>query len=699
MGYLVGIDIGGTFTDCAIVDRAGKLLTTKVPSTPQDFGRGMMDALGAGAKALGVPLERFCRDIRFLSHGTTVGTNTIIQKKGAKVGLITTRGHEDAIHIMRGSRGYGGRDIRKVVHFPETSKPVPIVPKRLIRGVSERVDCFGEIVVPLNERETETAIGELLAQGVEAIAICFLWSFRNPQHERRVKQMVQSIAKDVFVTCSVDIAPKWGEYERVTATALNAYLGPVMASYLHKLDSSLKNLGYRRDLQITQCGGGTVPVARAGEAPLLTLDSGPVSGVTASMFLGAAMGEKNVITTDMGGTSFDVSIIHAGKPAYSFISNTDQYEYFLPKVDLQAIGAGGGSLVRANPETRTMTVGPDSAGAFPGPVCYGRGGTVPTVTDAQLVLGYLDPLNFAGGRMKLDRQAALESIKRISSQIGMAPVECAAGICRIVELQMADVIRKMTVEKGFDPREFVLFAFGGAGPAHAGVFARELGVGKVVIPQRKAASTWCAFGAAAADVLHIFEHTEIMPTPVPASRINAILNSLESNAKAVMTTEGIAEGRQRFEFSLDVRHKGQINEVEVLLASSGLKSDYESPLRKRFVERYEQLYGRGSALAGVQLEIVVCRLRARALTPRPRLASTKKGTKRIAAKAVLKKREIYWPDLGGHRPTPVYDGDRLLIGNRIEGPAVVETADTTVVVHPRTTLRLDELGNFELTFK
>jgi len=699
MGYLVGIDIGGTFTDCAIVDRAGKLLTTKVPSTPQDFGRGMMDALGAGAKALGVPLERFCRDIRFLSHGTTVGTNTIIQKKGAKVGLITTRGHEDAIHIMRGSRGYGGRDIRKVVHFPETSKPVPIVPKRLIRGVSERVDCFGEIVVPLNERETETAIGELLAQGVEAIAICFLWSFRNPQHERRVKQMVQSIAKDVFVTCSVDIAPKWGEYERVTATALNAYLGPVMASYLHKLDSSLKNLGYRRDLQITQCGGGTVPVARAGEAPLLTLDSGPVSGVTASMFLGAAMGEKNVITTDMGGTSFDVSIIHAGKPAYSFISNTDQYEYFLPKVDLQAIGAGGGSLVRANPETRTMTVGPDSAGAFPGPVCYGRGGTVPTVTDAQLVLGYLDPLNFAGGRMKLDRQAALESIKRISSQIGMAPVECAAGICRIVELQMADVIRKMTVEKGFDPREFVLFAFGGAGPAHAGVFARELGVGKVVIPQRKAASTWCAFGAAAADVLHIFEHTEIMPTPVPASRINAILNSLESNAKAVMTTEGIAEGRQRFEFSLDVRHKGQINEVEVLLASSGLKSDYESPLRKRFVERYEQLYGRGSALAGVQLEIVVCRLRARALTPRPRLVSTKKGTKRIAAKAVLKKREIYWPDLGGHRPTPVYDGDRLLIGNRIEGPAVVETADTTVVVHPRTTLRLDELGNFELTFK
>src|SRR6267378_2565877 len=287
MSYLVGIDIGGTFTDCA---------------------------LGAGAEALGISLDRFCRDIDFLSHGTTVGTNTIIQKRGAKVGLITTKGHEN-----------------------------------------------------------------------------------------RVKAMVQRLAPKVFVSTSVDIAPKWGEYERVTATALNAYLGPVMGGYLGRLDSSLRELGYGHGLQITQCCGGTVPVAHAGEAPLLTLDSGPVSGVTASMFLGAAMGAKNVITTDMGGTSFDVSIIYQGKPAYSFISNTDQYEYFLPKVDLQAIGAGGGSLVRVQPEKRTMTVGPDSAGAFPGPVCYGRGGTVPTVTDAELVLGYLDPDNFAGGRMRLDR--------------------------------------------------------------------------------------------------------------------------------------------------------------------------------------------------------------------------------------------------------------------------------------------------------
>src|SRR6476646_10316162 len=270
------------------------------------------------------------------------------------------------------------------------------------------------------------------------------------------------------------------------------------------------------------------------------------------MFLGNAMGEKNVITTDMGGTSFDVSIIYEGKTAYSFISNTDQYEYFLPKVDLQAIGAGGGSLARVQPEKRTMTVGPDSAGAFPGPVCYSRGGTVPTVTDAQLVLGYLDPDNFAGGRMKLDKESATKAVAELGAQIGMTAMQCAAGICRIVELQMADVIRKVTVDKGFAPRDFVLFAFGGAGPAHAGVFAAELGVKKVIVPQRKAASTWCAFGAAAADVLHIFEHTEIMPTPVDAARVNEVMEALQKKASRLMSDEGIAADRQRFEFSLDV---------------------------------------------------------------------------------------------------------------------------------------------------
>jgi N-methylhydantoinase A len=281
----------------------------------------------------------------------------------------------------------------------------------------------------------------------------------------------------------------------------------------------------------------------------------------------------------------------------------------------------------------------------------------------------------------------------------MSAIECAAGACRIVELHMADIIRKVTVEKGFDPRDFVLFAFGGAGPAHAGVFARELGVRKVIVPQRKAASTWCAFGAAAADVLHIFEHTEIMATPVPAKRINDALTKLERSAKQMMAAEGIDEKRQRYEFSLDVRHKGQINEVEITLPWPRVPNDYEAQVRASFVKRYEQLYGRGSALAGAQLEIVVCRLRAKALTPQPKLVRAKKSSSRIPKDAVRRKRDIYWPELGKRRPTPVYDGELLSTGNKIAGPAIVETADTTVVVQPGTKLRVDELGNFELTFK
>jgi N-methylhydantoinase A len=331
-------------------------------------------------------------------------------------------------------------------------------------------------------------------------------------------------------------------------------------------------------------------------------------------------------------------------------------------------------------------------------VCYGRGGTVPTVTDAQLVLGYLDPDNFAGGRMVLDKQAAEEAIGNLAKLLEMKTLECAAGICRIVELQMADVIRKVTVEKGYDPRDFVLFAFGGAGPAHAGVFARELGVRKVIVPQRKAASTWCAFGAAAADVLHSFEHSEILATPAPAKRINHALEKLERQARSIMAEEGIAQNRQRFEFSLDVRHRGQINEVEVLLPATRLPERYEEDLRKRFVERYEKLYGRGSALAGAQLEIVVARLRARALTPRPKLVRASRTSSAIPGKAKRKPRPIYWPDLGKLRATPVFDGEKLAIGNRIKGPAIVETADTTVVVHPGRALRLDALGNFEITF-
>jgi N-methylhydantoinase A len=695
---LVGVDIGGTFTDCVVLDGKGRITATKSSSTPANFSEGMLAAMRLAAGRLGLSFERFCSEVAVLTHGTTVGTNALIQRKGAKVGLITTRGHEDAIHIMRGSRGVSSRDIAKVVHFPSSQKPVPIVPKHLIEGVSERADCFGEVVVPLNEAEAEAAIRRLVEQGVEAIGVCFLWSFKYPLHERRVKEMIRAIAPKVFVSCSVDIAPRWGEYERVTATALNAYIGPLMAKYLGNLDRQLKAAGYAQPLQVTQCGGGSISVDRAMESPLLTLDSGPVSGVTGSVYLGKLMGCPNIITTDMGGTSFDVGIIHDGRPEYSFVSNVVQYEYFLPKVDIQAIGSGGGSLARVDVASKTLRVGPESAGADPGPVCYGKGGATPTVTDADVVLGTINPDNFLGGRIRLDRGKAVESVQRVADTLGLSLMQAAAGIARIAEFKMADIIRKMTVEKGFDPRDFVLFAFGGAGPAHAGVFAYELGVRKVVIPQKEIASTWCAFGAASADILHVYEQVDIQASPFDCARVNAALASLEQKANAQMDRDAIAAPRRHFQFSLDMRHRGQINEVEVMLPEKRLKDAFLDSLHKRFYARYEQLYGRGSSYGEARLEIVTLRLRATAATPRPKLSATKKLVAKIDTKAGRGKRDIYWADLKKVAPTPIFDGALLVPGNRIKGPAVIETTDTTVVVHPGRSLRVDAFGNFEIGF-
>jgi N-methylhydantoinase A len=331
-------------------------------------------------------------------------------------------------------------------------------------------------------------------------------------------------------------------------------------------------------------------------------------------------------------------------------------------------------------------------------VCYGKGGTAPTVTDADVVLGTINPDNFLGGRIKLDRKKAVDAVQRIADPLKLSLMEAASGIARIAEFKMADIIRKMTVEKGLDPRDFVLFAFGGAGPAHAGVFAYELGVQKVVIPQKAIASAWCAFGAASADILHVYEQVDIQPSPFDATRVNGTLDTLQKKANARMDRDGIAIPRRRFQFSLDMRHRGQINEVEVMLPEKRLKRAFAEALLRRFYTRYEQLYGRGSSYGEARLEIVTLRLRATAATPRPKLSPARRLSTRIAAKAVLGKRDIYWADLKRAARSPVYDGALLVPGNHVVGPAVIETTDTTVVVHPRRSLKVDAFGNFEIRF-
>src|SRR3989475_1183185 len=494
MSHIIGIDTGGTFTDCVVMDADGRIVTAKAASTPDDFSEGVMESLRLAGERLGITTDALLSDTARLALGTTVGTNAMLQRRGARVGLITTKGHRDVIHIMRGVRGVPGLNNVQVLHFPESGKPDPIVPKPLIAEVSERVDCKGQVVVELNEAEAEQAIARLVAKGVEAIAICFLWSFKAPEHERRVKQMVERLAPGVFVCCSADLIPRWGEYERTVATVLNAYLGPVMSRYLDRLESRAQAAGLRYPLQVMQCGGGVIPAAESARRAFLTLDSGQVAGVLASQYLGGIIGAKHIIATDMGGTSFDVGLIWDGQPVASYQSVVHQYEYFVPRIDIRSIGSGGGSIIWIDEASGTMRVGPISAGAQPGPACYGRGGIQPTVTDADLVLGYIDPDNFLGGRLRLDRNRARASLEPIATRLGLGLVESAAGAARVVEHQMADLIRKATVQKGYDPRDCVVFAYGGGGPPPPGVYAREPGAPSGSVPLGGGCSLWSGRG-------------------------------------------------------------------------------------------------------------------------------------------------------------------------------------------------------------
>jgi N-methylhydantoinase A len=691
---ICGIDTGGTFTDCVVVDAAGRIVTAKAPSTPEDFSQGVLDSLALAAEKLGIGTEVLLRRTARLALGTTVGTNALLQRRGARVGLITTKGHRDVIHIMRGARGVPGLASEKVLHFPESGKPdPPIVPKTLIAEVSERVDCKGQVVVDLNEDEAEAAIRRLVAKGVEAIAVCFLWSFKHADHERRVKAMAERLAPGVFVCCSVDLVPRWGEYERTAATVINAYLGPVTGAYMERVGRRVAGAGLATPVQVMQCGGGVVPAAEAARRAFLTLDSGPVAGVLASQYLGGVLGHKHVIATDMGGTSFDVGLVHDGRPVASYQSVVNQYEYFVPRIDIRSIGSGGGSIVWIDETSRTLRVGPLSAGAAPGPVCYGRGGSEPTVTDAAVALGYLDPDYFLGGRLRLDAAAARASLEPVAGRLGMGVMEAASGAARVVEHQMADLIRKVTVHKGYDPRDFVVFAYGGAGPVHAGVYARELGAQSLLVPLGGVCSLWSALGAATADLLHIYETVDILASPFDPSRVNERFAELEQQGRAQLGRDGVDRAAARVARSADMRYKGQINEVEVPVPAGPLDAPALATLAADFHRRYETLYGPGAGFREARVEIVTYRVRTTAVSTKPTIqASPERGPIPPAA-ARAGTRNVYWGELGDFDSTPVFWGERLEPGNRVGGPAIIQVPDTTIVVHPGQSARLDPYGN------
>lgn len=687
--FVCGIDIGGTFTDCAVVDGSGAIITAKVPSTPSQPAEAFVNGLSSAAEKMGIELKDLLARSSQVMHGTTIATNVAVQERGAKVGLLATAGHGEAILHMRGAGRTTGVPIERMLDIPASYKPKPIVPRNLIEEVTERIDSSGEVVVPLDEAQAAEAIDRLLAQGVESIAISLLWSFFNPEHERRLKEMVEERAAGMYVSASSEIVPVIGEYERTVATALNSYVGPATQDYLNDLRGRLGEADFDRDVLIVEQTGGVVPAPRAGGEAVLTLGSGPVAGLIGTRFLAEEIGIQNVIAVDMGGTSFDIGLVRDGRPVTSDLALVDQYQYYTSNVDVRSIGAGGGSIASVDPISGGLLVGPESAGAVPGPACYSRGGDRATVTDADVVLGYLDPEYFLGGEMSLDVAAAEKVVDEIAAASGLSRIEAAAGIAKVVEFRMADLIRATTVERGFDPRDFALFVYGGAGATHGVVLARELGIDTVVVPMGNAAGVWSALGAATSDVLFVSVASEPQAAPFDGEALTTAYETLEGEALKELDEQGFSGDQVTLERRASVRYRYQIHEIEIAVPGGKLGPEEAAGMLESFERSYAELYGEGTGYSAAGFELTNVKVLASGHLTRPSLAAAAAGSDGAAERH----RDIYSAEDGGYVKAAVLTGSELAPGRVIEGPAVVELDFTTVVIQPYSTGKVDDIGN------
>lgn len=698
MGYYIGVDGGGTFTDCAAMDEEGRLYYAKAATTKEDFAVGMFAALSALADECGVSLPDLIASAERFNLGTTVGTNLLVERRGAQTGLLATAGHGDAILIMRGTGRTAGLELDLLFHPQATQKPVPLVPRALIREIDERVDCMGEEVVPLDEEAVEVAVRSLVEEaGATAIAIAFLWSFKNPAHELRAREIVRRVAPDVYVSCSHEVAPRVGEYERTVATAINSYVAPASAAYFRQAADRLRESGLKSPLLIMQTSGGVLPADKAVEIPLTTLGSGPVGGLMGSLSLSRRLGHKNIIATDMGGTSFEVGLIINSEALVGEEKVIDQYRYKLPQLETTSIACGGGSIARVDPHSHSIRVGPESAGAMPGPVCYQWGGTEPTVTDADVVLGLLSADGFLGGRMPLDREAALRAIAGLGEQIGLGPEETAAGILRINNTRAAELIRQQTVVRGYDPRDFMVYAYGGAGPLHAFAFAQELGVKGVVIPLGNGASTLSAYGCSTSNLVLNIEKERVFFAPFPVDELNSLMAGLEKQALDSMHELGKANEEVEIKRFGLMRYSGQwLHSLMVRIPSGELTAEALAEVVDDFRSMYDALYGQGAGVVSQGVELITTRIRAVVHLHRPEQAVENAVEQALAPTARLGTRTIFWPDCMEQLESEVFDGCEIRYGNRIAGPAVVELPYTTVAVGVGQMLECDAFGNFLL---
>ncbi|WP_167042361.1 hydantoinase/oxoprolinase family protein [Salinibacterium sp. ZJ454] len=696
---IVGIDIGGTFTDVCAMLPDGTLLSTKVSSTPPNFEQGFLGGIAELARELGVDGPTLLKRVSRIAHGMTVATNALLTRDGDRVGLIATAGHGEASLIMRGGGRTAGVLPEEMLRVQHSDKPEPFVPRSRIREVPERIDRNGAIVAPLNEGAVRQAVTELVAEGVESFAVALLWSIRNPVHENRIAEIIREVAGDeVHVTLSSGISDRVGEYERSVGAIMNAFVADRTNRYLARVETSLRDQGFTGPLMIMQCAGGVATIERIADAPITTLQSGPVGGVIGSTYLASTIDRPNLITTDLGGTSFDVALIIDGAPERASGTVLDRFDLHLPTVDVRSVGAGGGSIARFDEASGSLRVGPQSAGAMPGPACYGRGGTEPTVTDASLVLGYIDAEYFVGTRMKLDLAAARAAIEPLGVQLGMSIEDAAAGIISIAEHLMADLIRGMTVERGYDPRDFDVLAFGGAGPQHAGNCAQAVGARSAIVPLGVVSSTWSALGVAAADLTASSESGQRMSAPFDLDALDAGFEELARDVAGRLATDAVTSELQ-LGYELDVQYTGQIHQLTLTLDRQRLSStegDFGAELSDSFTSEYARLYGDAATLPGTPVEIVVSRANGTRATTKPGFAHTDSGNDLTVQ---VLSRAVYWPSAHEWQETPVYRiVGRVPSGQTWMGPGIVEMPHTTLVVHPGQIAETDLFGNIIVTF-
>ncbi|MEM3550399.1 MAG: hydantoinase/oxoprolinase family protein [Candidatus Bathyarchaeia archaeon] len=693
MEYQIGVDTGGTFTETVLVNiETGEILYSKVPTTYPDQSVGVINGIEELSRELGISSQNILEKTSIFCHGTTIATNALINRTGSKTGLITTKGFEDTTLIMRVFGRVAGLSRDEMKNIGACEKPEPIVPRELIEGVPERVDAEGNVLCPLNINATKNAVERLCRKGVKAVAVSLLWSFKNPTHEMEVNKIVKEIDPSIYTCLSSDVSPTIREYSRTMTTILNAYLRNTVDTYLVALTKKLKEKGLKAPIYVMQLTGGVIPAGEAPDKAVYLINSGPTGGMIAAQFLGELCGYKNLITTDMGGTSFDVGIIIKNKPSIDLFPYVERFPISIPALDIVTIGAGGGSIARV--EAGRIKVGPTSAGSTPGPACYGRGGEEPTVTDADIVLGIIDPNHFVGGKFKIYEPLAYDAIKnKIAEPLGIDVIEAAEGIRRVVDARMSDLIRRRTAGKGLDPREFNVFAYGGAGPTHCVNYTQGLGIHKCIVPYYSTA--FSALGLLISETKRSFALSHPQKLPLDAERFIEIFSSLKKRAVEAFCLEGANLKDVVLSFSLDMRYRGQVYEINVPISPNVLLSeDINVEISKIFEEKYDSIYGKESGYREAGVEVITFRVEGYRKKPKLAIKKYPISTK-DPSKALKGKREVRFSDIGS---VDVYYGEKLMPGNVIEAPAIIDYIGTTVFV-PNGWAEVDEFLNLVINLK